>query len=224
MIGPKNAATRAVPRLCTANSATRMTMVSGTRSARTPASTSFRPSTADSTEIAGVITESPRNIAAPIMPSSNTSGVRRPSARVASAVSESVPPSPLLSARSRSRTYLSVTTMISAHRISDSTPSTMSRVTGPAPAAAVDRLAEGVERAGADIAVDDADAAERQRPEARSPDAAARRPPGRRRRRGFACDFAHGVGLSALPHRKRRRAYITAAPEATLRKGRRLPA
>ena len=30
MIGPKNAATRAVPRDCTANSASRMTTVSGT--------------------------------------------------------------------------------------------------------------------------------------------------------------------------------------------------
>ena len=39
-------------------------------------------------------------------PSRNTSVVRRPSARVASAVSDSVPPSPLLSARSRMSTYL----------------------------------------------------------------------------------------------------------------------
>ena len=39
------------------------------RNARRPASTSFRPSTADSTEIAGVITESPKNSAAPMMPS-----------------------------------------------------------------------------------------------------------------------------------------------------------
>ena len=66
-----------------------------------------------------------------------TSGVRRPSARVASAVKDSVPPSPLLSARSRIRTYFKVTTMISAHRISDSTPSTVSRVTGPDSAAAM---------------------------------------------------------------------------------------
>jgi hypothetical protein len=95
------------------------------------------PSTAESTEIAGVITLSPRNIAAPMMPRIMTNGARRPTARNASAIRASVPPSPLLSARSRISTYLTVTTRISAQRIIDSTPSTISRVTGPAPAAAV---------------------------------------------------------------------------------------
>ena len=57
--------------------------------------------------------------------------VRRPNARVASAVKDRVPPSPLLSARSRMRTYLIATTTISAHRMSESTPNTMSRVSGP---------------------------------------------------------------------------------------------
>jgi K+ transporter len=37
----------------------------------------------------------------------------------------SVPPSPLLSARSKITTYLSVTVTSSAHRIKDSTPSTV---------------------------------------------------------------------------------------------------
>ena len=77
---------------------------------------------------------------------------------------------------------MSVTTTISDHRIIDSTPSTMSRVTGPDSAAAVDGLAKGVERAGADVAIDDADAAERQRPEARPPECVRMRPsdaPGR---------------------------------------------
>ena len=133
------------------------------------------------------MTESPRNIAAPMTPSSSTNGVRRPSARVASAVSDSVPPSPLLSARSRISTYLRVTTTISAQTISDSTPSTMSRVTGPDSAGRHHRLAEGVERAGADIAVDDADAAERQRPE-RLPLRHAAPPRGGRRAAGRACD------------------------------------
>ncbi len=50
---------------------------------------------------------------------------------MARATSVSVPPSPLLSARNRMKTYLSVTTTISAHRINERTPSTMSRVTGP---------------------------------------------------------------------------------------------
>jgi hypothetical protein len=106
-------------------------MVSGTTECSNAGVTSVKPSTADSTEIAGVITASPRNMEAPTTPSRNTSAVRRPNARVASAVKDRVPPSPLLSARSNRSTYLIATTTISAHRISESTPSTMSRVTGP---------------------------------------------------------------------------------------------
>ncbi|MGY4296288.1 hypothetical protein ACVWXN_004383 [Bradyrhizobium sp. i1.4.4] len=61
-----------------------------------------------------------------------------PTARWASAISASVPPSPLLSARSRITTYLSVTTTMSAHRISESTPSTAAGVGTPsAPEAAI---------------------------------------------------------------------------------------
>ena len=52
----------------------------------------------------------------------------RPTAREASAISVSVPPSPLLSARNSISTYFRVTTTISAHRISDTTPSTVVRV------------------------------------------------------------------------------------------------
>jgi len=52
------------------------------------------------------IMESPRNIEAPITPSASSGQLRRPNARCPSVISESVPPSPLLSARSSSRTYL----------------------------------------------------------------------------------------------------------------------
>ena len=117
--------------------------------------------------------------------------VRRPSARVASAVSDSVPPSPLLSARSSTSTYLIVTTTISAHTISDSTPSTVSRRHRAGFGRRHHRDAEGVERARADVAVDDADAAERQRPDA---------PLGMRlgdgrdhRAAGFACNVSHEI-------------------------------
>ena len=65
------------------------------------------------------------------MPSASTSGVRRPSALKASAVNASVPPSPLLSALSRTSTYLSVTTMVSDQKISDSMPYTAAWVTAP---------------------------------------------------------------------------------------------
>ncbi len=129
MIGPNIAATLAVPRLCAANNPIRMMTVSGATNSPNAGLASFSPSTADSTEIAGVITESPRNMEAPITPRMKTNAVRLPSARVASAVSESVPPSPLLSARSRMRTYLRVTVMMSAQTMSESTPSTMPRVT-----------------------------------------------------------------------------------------------
>ena len=77
-----------------------------------------------------MIMESPMNIDAPMTPSASNGQLFRPSARWPSAISESVPPSPLLSARSSSRTYFAVTTIKSAHRIRDRTPSTMTRVTG----------------------------------------------------------------------------------------------
>ena len=51
--------------------------------------------------------------------------------------------------------------------ISDSMPSTTGSLTGlPGPTAASTDSRIGVKRAGADVAIDDADAAERQRPEA----------------------------------------------------------
>jgi len=80
--------------------------------------------------------ESPMNMEAPTTPSASRNQLRRPSARWPSAIRESVPPSPLLSARSRMRTYLIVTVTISAHRIRERTPSTISRVTTLVPALA----------------------------------------------------------------------------------------
>ena len=68
------------------------------------------------------------------MPSSATTPaalLTRPTAREASAISVSVPPSPLLSARSRITTYFNVTMMNSAHRMSDNTPSTVARSIAP---------------------------------------------------------------------------------------------
>src|SRR5262245_64992988 len=66
-----------------------------------------------------------------MMPHSTTAPAPFPTARCANAISASVPPSPRLSARSRMSTYFSVTTTISAHRISESTPSTAARVMSP---------------------------------------------------------------------------------------------
>ena len=62
-----------------------------------------------------------------------------------------MPPSPLLSARIRNRTYLPVTVTISAQTISETTPTIWSGRSGPSPTC--DRQAcKRVERAGADIA------------------------------------------------------------------------
>ena len=59
MIGPKKEATRAVPRHCTANSATRMITVSGTTYGSNAGVATFNPSIAESTDSAGVIMASP---------------------------------------------------------------------------------------------------------------------------------------------------------------------
>ena len=71
-----------------------------------------------------------------------------------------MPPSPWLSARMTKTRYLTETTMTSDQKISDSTPSTFSRSTAT-PCGAVEALAQRVERAGADVAVDDAEGAHR---------------------------------------------------------------
>ncbi len=57
--GPKNAATLAVPRDCIKNRPQSTTIAIGTTAFSSAGATSFKPSTADSTEIAGVITASP---------------------------------------------------------------------------------------------------------------------------------------------------------------------
>ena len=59
VIGPKNAATLAVPRDCTENSAIRMTTVIGTTTSSKAGVATFRPSTADNTDSAGVMMASP---------------------------------------------------------------------------------------------------------------------------------------------------------------------
>ena len=74
-----------------------------------------------------------------------------------------MPPSPLLSARSRISTYFSVTMSSSAQVISDSTPNTASRPAKLVALAAMHGFAERVQRARADVAVDDADRADDER-------------------------------------------------------------
>ncbi len=89
-----------------------------------PASTCFNPSSAESTEIAGVMTASPENRADPATPSRKAIVVFCPRARCASALSDSMPPSPLLSASIRNSTYFAVTTISNAQMMSETTAMT----------------------------------------------------------------------------------------------------
>ena len=59
VIGPKNLPMPAVPRFCTKNRQNKITKVSGITAFLKAGDTTSRPSTADNTEMAGVITPSP---------------------------------------------------------------------------------------------------------------------------------------------------------------------
>jgi hypothetical protein len=135
--GPKILPTVAVPRLCMAKSATRMTMVMGMMYGSKRGVATSSPSTALSTEITGVIIPSPYSSAVPNSPSitSTQRGLRLSAPTgVTSEVSARMPPSPRLSARRTKTAYLTEMTSASAQKMSDSTPSTLSRVT-PMPCA-----------------------------------------------------------------------------------------
>jgi hypothetical protein len=99
-------------------------------------------------------------MAAPTRPSSISRAVWPLAVFNSSASSDSVPPSPSLSARSSSSTYLMVTMMVSAQIISEIEADDLET----RQAVGGDRLqgfAKRVKRAGADIAVDDADGTQR---------------------------------------------------------------
>src|SRR5262249_32358209 len=98
------------------------------------------------------------------MPSRIITRLLPPRARLASAINASVPPSPSLSARSRIRTYFTVTMRISAE---DERSNAKDPRLGRGVATVRRRqhgFAQSVEGARADVAVDDADTAERQAP------------------------------------------------------------
>ena len=129
VIGPNTRPTLAVPKRCVAKSATSTSSVTGTMKRCSCGAATSRPSIADSVVIAGVITPSPKNSDAPKIPRMPTAYAEREplgNVRCASAMSAMMPPSPSLSARMMMVTYLSVTTIISAQKISDRMPSTVS--------------------------------------------------------------------------------------------------
>ena len=124
MMGPNTRPTLWVPRDCTANNAMMMTTEAGTISSCASGKLTLRPSTADMTEIAGVITPSPKNRQAPPIPISAMVRLTRSdvAVRCASAIRARMPPSPRLSARMTSRTYFTVTMRISDQKISERQP------------------------------------------------------------------------------------------------------
>ena len=96
----------------------------------TEGAATLTPSTADSTEMAGVIMLSPKNSEAPKIPSAaSTIFARRPpgsARRRIKAISAMIPPSPSLSARITSRTYVTVTMIVTDQKISETTPKMLS--------------------------------------------------------------------------------------------------
>ena len=165
MIGPKKRATLAVPRDCTRNSAIRMpgeigrTIWPRRADARRVLQALDRRQHRDGRRDDAVAVEQRR--ADHAEPEDTSAGSA--ATRCASAISASVPPSPLLSARIRKTTYLIVTMRISAQVISETTPRTASSASPPR-RRVVQGLAHGVERAGADVAEHHAQAAQHQHP------------------------------------------------------------
>ena len=99
-------------------------MATGSTASLKLGDTTSSPSTADSTEIAGVITLSPKNSDAPNTASISDSPTTRGALvnRRASAPSAMTPPSPSLSARMTNSTYLTDTMIVIDQKTSEMTP------------------------------------------------------------------------------------------------------
>ncbi len=104
--------------------------VIGTTRCSTDGAATLSPSIAESTEIAGVIMLSPKKSDAPKTPAAaSTIFVRRPPGtcrRRINAISDMMPPSPSLSARITSMTYVTVTMITTDQKISEMIPNTLS--------------------------------------------------------------------------------------------------
>ena len=124
----------------------------------------LRPSTADSTEIAGVIMLSPENSAAPKMPSVASTNARRPPRapkRRTRAMSAMMPPSPSLSARMTSGDVGQ--RHDDHHRPENQRHNTVDVVRGDrhgVGVAGIEERLDGIDRAGSDVAEHDAEGAD----------------------------------------------------------------
>ena len=136
MIGPKRRPRPLVPLLCTRYSAIRITTVIGTIYGLNAGVASSMPSTADKTEIAGVMTPSPKNSEAPMTPTTVSGMIhcgRSFTDTSANANKAMMPPSPRLSARKIRVTYLSETMIVKPQMINDTTPRMLAVSSGTPP-------------------------------------------------------------------------------------------
>jgi hypothetical protein len=128
--GPNNNPIRCVPRLCSKNSPASTPTVIGTMNGSAPDVATFRPSTDDNTETAGVITPSPNSIPAPTKIKNVSQvafgGTPRFIGGSTNASSARIPPSPSCATRMIIPMYRTNTIRISDHRIRLRRPSTFS--------------------------------------------------------------------------------------------------
>ncbi len=122
IIGPNSQPTAPVPCRWIANNPTRIPSEIGTTRCERPGAATFNPSTAEVTEIAGVIMPSPKNRPAPKIPNVTRIAVRPTPRRWIRAASAITPPSPRLWARITKHAYLIDTTIKSAQKISETIP------------------------------------------------------------------------------------------------------
>src|SRR6185312_6947162 len=131
--GPNTLPMRSVPWRWNRNNTNSTSTLSGTTILPNTGVATRKPSIAPSTVIAGVMTPSPYNSAAPNNPSvmrtaTGTMPTRPRSPRWMSASSARMPPSPRLSARMMNDRYFTLTTSVSAHTTSDNAPYTLGAV------------------------------------------------------------------------------------------------
>ncbi len=145
--GPNSRPTRAVPRFWMKNNRASTASVTGITAFSKSGSSISSPSTALNTEIAGVISASQKKNAVPARarPINHLNQCRLASgARCASANKARIPPSPWLSARIMTVTYLNVTDSIRLQKMSDRQPSTASGSKPPVAFSAVSSAYSGL--------------------------------------------------------------------------------
>ena len=130
--GPKSIPMRCVPRLCSKNKPARTPTVIGMTNGSAAEVATFRPSTEESTETAGVMTPSPKSIPAPSRIKNVNhvafGGTPRRTGGSTNASSARMPPSPSCATRITMPMYRTNTITINAHRTRLSSPRTFSCV------------------------------------------------------------------------------------------------